>query len=191
MENRNGFSKSKIMVAIIKGKIASIVGWPLAIFWLIGLIIYLTSSDMTSGDRTAGLIVSIIFELIGIVLIVYGIKTKKKVKRFRRYVDIILTNNQTVIDNIAGVVGQPVNIVMSDLQGMIKKGYFTGAHIDAVSHEIVLTRRNENIVSNMVDNNVESGSVQVVECKSCGAKNQVMSDSYSECEFCGSPLKIK
>jgi rRNA maturation endonuclease Nob1 len=74
---------------------------------------------------------------------------------------------------------------------MVKKGYFTGAHIDTVSHEIVLTRRNENNVSHMVENSIKSSSVQVVECKSCGAKNQVMSDSNGECEFCGSPLKIK
>ncbi len=191
MENRNRLSKSKIMVAIIKGKIASIVGWPLAVFWVIGLIIYLSPSDMTSGDKASGLLISIIFELIGIALIVYGIKIKKKVKRFRRYIDIILNNNQIVVDNIASIVGKPINIVMTDLQKMIDKGYFKGAHIDKVSHEIVLDRRSENGVSNKVDDSVELSSVKVVECKSCGAKNQVRNGSYGECEFCGSPLEIK
>lgn len=192
MTDSNTYSKSKIMMAIIKGKIASILGWIFAIFWLIGLIAISTSSP--AGDAAAGTIICLIFIAISIPFILYGRKVKYSIKRFRRYVDIIITGNETNIDNIAGTIMRPVDFVISDLQDMINKKYFANAYIDRGTHEIVINNRKENINSFQVQdesNEAEDTNIQIVECKCCGAKNRVSSGSSGICEYCGSSLNIK
>jgi len=138
-------------------------------------------------DNAASVIVAILFIVIGVLLIIGGIKTKKTIQRFNKYVSMICLENQTSIENIASASSQSIDFVTKDLQTMINIRFFTNAYIDKNTNEIVLTKNNIT-AKNSTSKKTEDLDIKVVTCKNCGASNNITSKSTAECEFCGSAL---
>ncbi len=137
-------------------------------------------------EKAGYIIFCLIFIALGVLLIVYGKKTKDRIRRFREYIAVIANQNQTSIDQIANMVQMPVNFVFEDMKYMIDKKYFVGAYIDQTTNSIAFRGRVASAASN--EDTVPSSETQVVICKNCGAQNQIVKGSVGECEYCGSPI---
>lgn len=173
-------SRSAIIISTIKGKIASILGYFLVI--ILGLPLVMN----TYPD--GGVIPFVLVMMgLGVLLIVYGIRTKRSLKRFKKYINIITAENNTSLENIAGQTSQSTDFVMKDMQMMINKKYFIDAYIDEKANEIVLKKRDHIVTNVQVENNTSVEMISVT-CKGCGATNSIQKSIGSECEFCGSAL---
>lgn len=184
------------VAALKNSKILNILGWVFAAFAVIYVIMAITGNIETKdGSSVVGpLIVALVF---------YGgggafmIATAKKMKinadKLKKYIEIVINNNQTSIDNIAAAVPVRYEEAMKDLQKMIDNGYFENAYIDVSEREIVLTNKKterEYPTSNVqMDGHINKPQIKVVVCRSCGANNKVVKGQVSECEYCGSLLK--
>ncbi len=180
MEQTTHSSKSAVMAAVITGKIATVVGWIIALFSLIGAIALAASAEV------GGVIFFLVFVAIGVFLIVYGKKKKDRIIRFRKYIAIITNQNQTDVDQIANIVQMPVNFVIEDISKMIDKKYFVGAYIDNNTHNLVF--QGKAVTSADIENLESRKEMQIVVCKSCGAQNHILKETVGECEYCGSPI---
>jgi hypothetical protein len=182
MEQTTHASKSAVMIAVIAGKISTVVGWIFAVFFLLGLL-----------GAAAGGVGYVIFCLVcialGVLLIVYGKKTKDRIRRFRKYITIITIQNQTAVDQIANIVQMPVNFILADIKKMIDKKYFVGAYIDQTTNSIAFHGKAVTAANNEINEDAAPNrEMQIVACKSCGAQNHIVKGTVGECEYCGSPL---
>jgi len=114
-------------------------------------------------------------------IVVFGIKIKQRIKRFKSYVYLISHGNKSYIKDLAKETGKSVEFVTKDLQLMIKLRYFTDAHISEDLQEIIIPRKSVAV------NNVDFTPVSVV-CKNCGGINYKQKNKVSQCEYCGSPI---
>lgn len=184
MASQGTITKSSLMVNIIVGKISTVAGWVIACFF--GLIT-LTSIFDNVKDGLSVVIFCLFVTGLGILAIINGRRTKKRIKRFKQYIEIISNQNTTNFDDIAQLTGQSVDFVVSDMRGMVERKYFVGAYIDINAHEIVFkNRKNESAKTYKVT--TVPRETQAVVCKSCGASNQIVQDSTGECEYCGSAI---
>jgi succinate dehydrogenase hydrophobic anchor subunit len=171
--------------AMNAGKSMSIIGW---ILLVLGFLILIGGLSEPVSD-TSGIIVDfIIFIGGGLALIILGAKRKKEAVRFKKYIDMVINQRITSIDNIAASFPTTYDIANKDLQKMIKKGFFMDAFINQSEREIVLPHEQQNI-KNDQSQGYNAGEMQIVNCKSCGAHNKLVKGSVGECEYCGSPIK--
>lgn len=184
------------VAALKNSKILNILGWVFAACAVIYVLMAITGNVETKdGSSIVGpLIVALVF---------YGgggafmISTAKRMKinadKLKKYIEIVINNNQTSIDNIAAAVSVSYEEAMKDLQKMIDNGYFENAYIDISEREIVLTNKKmeqEYSTSKVqMDGHVNEPQTKVVACRSCGANNKVIKGQVSECEYCGSLLE--
>lgn len=174
-------SRSAIVISRILGTLSSIIGYTIVIIFGIPLVL--------GAFKDAGSIIFVLICLaIAAVLIVNGIKIKKTIKRFKKYISIISVENQTSLENIASICSQSIDFVTNDLQKMINKKYFTNAYIDKSTNEFVLQKKNH-ITENNVMKKDDAVELMVVTCKSCGASNSVPKGMVTECEFCGTAIQ--
>jgi hypothetical protein len=173
-------SRSAIVISTIKGKVASFFGYTLAV--PVGLVLIFEPATDAGTNITSLIVIGF-----GVLLIYYGIKIKKRLRRFKNYIQIITTENTTSLKSIAGKTSQSVDFVMKDIKEMTYKKYFVDAYIDENAYEIVLKNRENNVNSVQVENNIASEMITVT-CKGCGAANSVSVGKSNECEFCGSNL---
>lgn len=191
-----GKPKSSVTSAIVAGKIASIIGWPFTIFLLMVTMAGIWTKDDSTGGKAMGLTFCIMLDIAGFLFILYGKKTKDRIHRFRQYVAIINNNPNTTVEQIADVVKKPAEFVLRDLQNMIIRRYFVGATVDNQTHRICFDNRpyytitaNDPVNTAPSTNTYTEPAVTVVVCKSCGAKNKIVSGTVGECEYCGSPIQ--
>lgn len=179
-------SKAKVTAVTLWGKLLSIIGYVIIIFYLIGFFALITDSTepLDGSDWTVLIVLMFIFIGVGLLLIIPGYKIKKRLKRFRTYVAIISSEHITSIDLIALKLNQSIDFVRNDLQKMIDKKYFTNAYIDKENNEIVIAGLN----FNATDAEREITNLEVVQCKSCGAMNTKQTGSAAQCQYCGSPI---
>lgn len=113
----------------------------------------------------------------------------KKGTKYNRYVSIVNSSTDTLIDNIAAAYPTSFEEASSDLQSMINDGYFMNAYVDLNSRELIMPQRftDSQTVVNQGSSSA-NGQLESVKCKNCGATNKVASGTAGECEYCGSPL---
>lgn len=180
--NAQQTSKASITISRISGIISSILGYAFAILFGLPLIM-----GAFKFKRPGELILVLIFLALAALLITYGIRTKRRINRFKRYVGIISIENQPYLENIAGACSQSVDFVAKDLQKMIDKKFFINAYIDKNTNEIVLERKNTTTTNEAINNN-KAVEFKAVTCKCCGASNKIPAGLVAECEFCGSAI---
>ena len=130
----------------------------------------------------------ILFYLIaGVSLFIFSRKLTNNAEKYKKYISIIINGNEFIIDNIAGAMSLPTNVVRKDLKNMINNGYFQGAYINDSTNEIVLPKQSKENINNTISQDKPQVEQKVVTCKCCGAQNKV-NTSGAECEYCGSPL---
>lgn len=173
-------SRSAITISRILGILSSIFGYSMAV--LFGL-------PLVFGEfKDAGsIVVVLIFLAIAALLIAHGIKTKKLIKRFKKYISIISVENQTSLEYIANTCLYSIDFVINDLQKMINKKFFTSAYIDKNTKEIVLQKKNSEVAKDAVKKDETVEFIDVI-CKNCGASNSIPKGTIAECEFCGSVI---
>lgn len=198
MSLNNRGSNPALIGDAIKGKIASIIGWPVAIFFSLIIIAFFFAEG--DENNTIAVIFCLIVLFIGILLIRYGKKNKNRIKRFKAYINIISSNNLRSIDQVAASISSPVDFVMRDIQKMILKNYFTNAFLDLNTHEIVFQKYADNVPNKTNTINTptpptpttgEQVEMLVVSCTGCGATNQVAKNSIVECEYCGTAVTAR
>ncbi|MDR3597617.1 hypothetical protein [Clostridium sp.] len=176
-------SRSAIVVHRIMGVLASVVGYFVDFIFGITLL-------FGKLKNAASIILLLIFLVIGTLLIVYGIKTKKRIQRFKKYVSIMSLENETSLENIANSCSQSLDFVTKDLQIMINQKFFINAYIDKNTNAIILERKYATYTQDTVKkaDTVESNKSKAVTCKNCGASNNITIGTVAECEFCGSAI---
>ena len=87
-------------------------------------------------------------------------------------------------------MGKQYDVVRTDVQKMIDKGFLKNAYINEGTREIVMTVNNntDNTFFQAQSNVATAQDVRVVACPCCGANNTV-SGAVGECEYCGTPLQ--
>jgi len=126
----------------------------------------------------------------GIWLFVISRRMKATGVRYRKYIALVVNQEQKSIDAIATAMGISYEDAVKELQQMINRGYFAGAHIDVGSREIRLAKAPPPPPA-APEMPVTAGipiQERVVACNSCGANIRV-SGQVGECEYCGSPLQ--
>jgi hypothetical protein len=178
--------------ALQNSKVLNTVGWVFAVFAVI-YILMAVSGEMKASDAFC----AFAFFGAGGALMIYGAKRmKKNAEKLKKYISIVINNNQTSIDNIAAAIPTDYEQAKKDLQKMIDNDYFQGAYIDTANREIVLPKRENSQSTNMSGNNIQHENrdmgqlrFKVVICKNCGANNKIAEGKICECEYCGSPLQ--
>jgi len=173
-------SRSAIVMHKISGILASVFGYTLDFIFGITLL-------FGNLKDAASTIILLVFLAMGTLLIVYGIKIKRKITRFKKYVSIISLENQTSLENIASICSQSMDFVTNDLQMMINKKFFTNAYIDKNTNEIVLQKKNSTTTKGVMKKD-ETVELKIFTCKNCGASNNITTGTSAECEFCGSAV---
>ena len=183
-------------VVLKNSKTIKIVGIVFIALSIIYIIMGLTGELKDSkGNAPVGIIIIVIlfFGCGGL----FRIRTSKKMQiqgeKFKKYISIIINNNETSIDNIAAYMNVSCEEVVNDLKTMIDKGYFLNAYVDLGSREFVIRTReyepiNVNGSSSFNEVQEEKPKMKVVVCRNCGGNNTILEGEVSECEFCGSPL---
>jgi len=186
-----------------------ILFWPLGLFFLFKKIHTDRTASLNNGRTVA--IVSYVLMGFGIVslgtlnipgvilfggggiwLFVISRRMQATGARYRKYIALVVNQEQTSIDAIAAAMGVSYGEAVKELQQMIDRGYFEGAHIDAGSREIHLAKAPPPpVIAEAPEMPIPAGipiQERVVACNSCGANNRV-SGQVGECEYCGSPLQ--
>jgi hypothetical protein len=182
--------------ALKNSKIFNIFGWVFIAFAVIYLFMVITGNAKTEGGSSAvgSLMVAFVFFGGGGAFMIYTAKKMKvNAERLKKYIAIVINNNETYIDNIAAAVPSSYEQTTKDLQKMIDNGYFENAYIDVSKREIVLPNKNPvqtHSISNIPMNSpVNEPQIKAVVCRNCGANNKVVEGQVCECEYCGSVLK--
>ncbi|ATW26804.1 hypothetical protein [Candidatus Formimonas warabiya] len=170
--------------ALISGKVITIIGWAGISLAVLG---FFVSISQGIGKDDIGAITFLL--VAGIVLLLVGKKTVKDAEMYKRYIDIVVNQEITSIDNIAATLNVSYESAREHLERMMKKGYFEGAFIDESAREIVLSKKQS-------QGHTEKGTgladhMVVVLCKNCGANNTVAKGTIGECEYCGSHISVK
>jgi hypothetical protein len=173
--------------AIMSGKsgAASVVGW---ILTAIGALFLLSGLSASEGSV---IVLALFFLAGGILLLRKAQGNKKTAAIYKKYIDIIVNNGESSIDNIAGAVGLGYDKVAADLQKMIDIGYLKNAYINVSTREIIIPRSvpSPELVPQAAGSNAAPVAQKlVIRCPACGANATVVSGSVTECEYCGSPL---
>lgn len=168
-------------------KTVAIISYILMALGVIYLIMGLTGQlNTTDGSSPVGstILLTLLFGGGGIYLFFVSKRMKRNGEKYKHYINLIVNQQQTSIDNIAAAVGVSYDDAKKDLQKMIDCGYFSGAYIHEGNREFVMEQKQPKA-------EVNSGSAQtkVVVCKSCGANNTVIIGKTCECEYCGSPIQ--
>jgi len=179
-------SKAAVAANAVLGKLFSIAGYVLGTFFLVPTVF--------GAFDDAGII---IFALIVVALCVWavikGMQIKRRIRRFKRYVSLISTQQMTSIDNIAANTSQPVDFVKIDLQKMINKKFFVNASIDTAANEIIIGKKMASAPSSpSASVNVQNSTqaeIEVFTCSGCGASGTKTKDVPGNCDYCGSVVK--
>lgn len=180
-------SKAAVVASAILGKLLSIIGYCGALFFLIGIIVFLSDFD------PAPFIVCVIFMIGFILLIIKGSQIKRRIKRFKRYVSLISTQHMTSLDNIAASTSQSIDFVRNDLQKMIDKKFFANASINMSTNEIIIGGMMASApVSASAPQQAQTAiqsETEMFTCSGCGASGTKAKGVLGSCDYCGSTVK--
>lgn len=155
----------------------------------------LTFADYGLEDFIA---VTVMFIFSGSGVFALGVKTSRRAQRYRNYIELIINEGLTSIDNIATNMSVNYEKAIKDLQKIIDIGYFEDTYINESQREIVLPKAPfeeiEEIEDNVKQPEIKQTQVKkesefvVINCKGCGANNKIKRYTVGECEFCGSHI---
>lgn len=144
----------------------------------------------------------------GIAVIYYGTQNKKKVERYKKYIDLIANQGVRSLDTISNTLNITYSVTKSDIETLIAKGTFKGARIDELTRSIELNaiptmQTNDgmpgadglggfiNAISGMAGeagmggNNAGSSQSVVATCPGCGGTMPAFKGATVECDYCG------
>jgi len=177
---------------IKNGKSLKILAWILIGFAVMYLIMGITGElETEEGSSVVGgvIMMLVIFGGGGAFALYKAYSYIKKGTKYNRYVSIINSSNDTLIDNIAAAYPTSFEQAAKDLQSMLDDGYFMNAYVDLNRRELIMPPKATTVNVAVNQNTSPSyGQPTSVKCKNCGATNTVVPGTVNECEYCGSPL---
>ena len=177
---------------IKNGKSLKILAWILIGFAVMYLIMGITGElETEDGSSVVGgvIVMLMIFGGGGAFALYKAYSYIKKGTKYNRYVSIINSSNDTLIDNIAAAYPTSFEQAAKDLQSMLDDGYFMNAYVDLNRRELIMPPKATTVNVAVNQNTSPSyGQPTSVKCKNCGATNTVVPGTVNECEYCGSPL---
>ncbi len=198
-------SKAAVVVSRIISLIQLLSAIVILFFFGILTIIYITDSEWAAEIGVGSFIVFLVFDAIGILLIVLSRKRSRLIKEFRKYVTVISNDPNGFIPDIAAALGTSEDVVKSNIELMIKKKFFANAFIDKNSNCVVIGNRinmsgNVQVASQnagFIENTkISSSAVKMqvpemitVKCKGCGGINTLLKGQVGECDYCGSAIR--
>ena len=102
---------------------------------IMGVLLLISVPINLAGGMDTTLIV--IAGVLGAFLIFMGIMTKITVKKYKEYAAYLSEDPTGSIEQLAAKTGETADEVRDNLQRMIDKRYFIGAHIDERTNSIV------------------------------------------------------
>jgi hypothetical protein len=178
--------------AVIKSKVLEVIQLTIGIFnlFMFGLVTisYIVNSDLE--DRAVTLLVLIAFDMLWIMITMFGVKRNRVVRRFKQYSSIILNNDSFSIRNLSTISGEPEAVVLKNLKQMINWKFIKDAYINIEANCIFFNSGNKTSRSaNTASPTVKEKESIVVTCKNCGGINKLIKGSIKECEFCNSLIE--
>lgn len=196
-------NKSKVAIAVSKTISFVQMLFGIAYVFIFGIctIVCLCDKDFLADGGVSVIIVCLIFDVLGIWLIILSLKKTKLLKEFKKYVTVISREPDGYIPDIAASLGVSEDIVKKNLELMIKKRYFANAFIDQNSNCIVITSKQNNTVNTTHQSHIHTTEyasspvtsqaieMMTIKCKGCGGINTIQKGAIGECDYCGSSIK--
>ena len=170
-------SKAKVIASITWGWIFTVVG---GLFVFSALLYFIEDG----GVEGVGIFMFIPFFLI----MRGGIRTIMSVRRFKKYVFLISSQQMNSITSLAAERRKSTGFIQKDFQKMIDKGYFTKAKIDYTTNEIIIGNCSVTVQGNSSPeqlNVTASTETESFSCKGCGASGTKLKNTLSNCDYCG------
>ena len=174
--------KNDRSAAIGGGRVFKIIGWALTVLFGIG-----TLANLTNGNIGPAVMCGI-FLAGGLALLKKGRDLISQSERTRRYIELVVNQQHTSIDNIASLT-QRTDIlnVQSEIQTIIDGGFLPGFRLNPSTRMIERPQKAAPAAA--------AGAAPAVmvsfTCHTCGANNEGFpgSDGVVRCEFCDTAKK--
>lgn len=192
-------TKTALVVCSIVEKIQLICGIFLLVFFGLMIVACLFDKEL-AGDGF--LPFCIVVTGIGAFLIFLSRRRNKLIHTFKKYVPSLAGNPTGSISLLAASMGTTEDVVLKNLDQMIRKKLFTYAYIDRQQNRLVFRNQEQNpavgaagmsglasINGVPVTASPAPPELMTVTCEGCGGVNTVAKGQVTECEYCGSKLK--
>lgn len=169
------------------------------ICYIVGALLVLAGLGTFSNSFFSGLF----YTAGGAALIYYGTKNKKKVERYKKYIDLIANQGVRSLDTISNTLNISYGVTRGDIETLIAKGTFRGAKIDDMTRSIELNAiptpaaQNTDSLGGFIDTisslansagmgaNEASSTSVVASCPGCGGTMPAFKGATVECDYCG------
>jgi len=177
-------ARASVVVSAILGKIASVIGYSIGVFGILGFIV-----EMSEDRETFGFVLAFILIAVGVFLVLKGLQIKRRIRRFKEYV-FLISQGKTSLEHIASSTSQSVDFVRRDLQKMINKRFFASAAIDIATNQILIGGVVPQPAPSILTPQVSVAPPQFINftCSGCGATGTKPEGTPTRCEYCGSVL---
>ena len=161
----------------------------------VGAVLILIGFSTFSGKH----ILSALFYIAGgAALIYFGIKNKKKVERYKGYIELVANQKVYSIDTIANTMNVTYDLAKEEIGKLISKGSFRGATINELTRSIDIVQVQQPVrmqpamqamAQNMINGYMESAPVSAANvtatCPGCGGTMAAQKGATVECDYCG------
>jgi hypothetical protein len=157
-------------------------------FFLIGISSFFTDNTDNTNSVDANSDLSVVLMLcgIGLFIILYTYKYKKRWEKYNKYLSVLKNIPNGSIDKISSLMGNTYDEVCRDIKDMKKRNLLRNTYIDynykRIVGPIIGIETRKNMASNL--------KIDVVKCINCGGINN-LNETEGYCEYCGSPLENK
>lgn len=134
-------TKTSLVICSIVEKIQLVCG--IFLLFLFGLMTIMCLSDKELGANGV-LEFSIVVTAIGILLIFLSRRRNRLIQTFKRYVPSLASNPTGSISILAASMGTSEDVVLKNLDQMIRKKLFTYAYIDRHQNRLIFRNREQN-----------------------------------------------
>lgn len=149
---------------------------------LVGIAGFIMLVCMFSGSKN-GLTISFWFVIFLSLALAYNHEKIMKCQKTQKYIDLVIKQKLTAIENIAAAIPTGYEIAEYDLQKIIDQGLLTDAYIDRTNREIILKEKPSKLTQ------IDQAAKRPVTCRNCGATISIAVGETDECEYCGSLIE--
>jgi len=133
----------------------------------------------------------IIIAVLGAILLWAARDMKKRLKRYNRYIDIIVDADECDIETLANSLSVSYSDAQRNVKAIIDLGLIKDIH---VQNGMIKIKDNSGMESEYTNefSDKDQGDLpiqkRIIRCPGCGANNVVTSGVTTECEYCGTPI---
>lgn len=171
-------SKTVVTVQLALGWILALAGGLFALLFL-STFFFGWSTDDPLGTKIAVEIILLMFTACAGLAAFAGIRMLMRLHRFQIYRSYLAYQDAVPLDTLVHRIKKDREYVIRDLEKMITRRFFVNVYLDMDQQALAIVGYRDKI---------KNRPMEVVECKSCGAKNVCPVGGVAYCEYCQSPL---